>query len=166
VTYGTEQRRGIVTARNKAIISDHRGGKELQALFVTMLTCWCCALLATPRRPRLGNEVEELVYSRLLGRHHLLIGFAAIVTALTVLAAVVTLPRRVDATLGQSRALNQYCAAVAAGAPSCYRVDSDGRWAEAVRLSDGEWEVVTTVPAPPAQATPSPNHTVARNRGG
>ncbi len=38
------------------------------AYAIIPLTCWACALLAAPRRPAFGNEVEELVYSRLLGR--------------------------------------------------------------------------------------------------
>lgn len=37
-------------------------------LIALPVTCWVCTLLATPRRPHLGNEVEELVYARLLGR--------------------------------------------------------------------------------------------------
>jgi len=30
------------------------------------LTCWLCALLAIPRKPLPGDEVQELVYRRLV----------------------------------------------------------------------------------------------------
>jgi hypothetical protein len=114
-----------------------------------VLSCWCCVLIATPRRPRLGNEVEELVYTRLLGRQHLLVGFAALVTAATVFVLVVTLPQRVDPTLGEARRVNQYCAAAAAGAPVCYRLGPDGRWLEAARQAEGQWIITGFVQAPP-----------------
>ncbi len=121
----------------------------MAAWIATILTGWCCALLATPRKPRLGNEVEELVYIRLLGRRHLLIGFAATVTATTALMLVVTLPQRIDPTLGEARRVDQYCAAAATGQPFCYRLASDGRWLVAARQSDGQWADVGTVQAPP-----------------
>jgi hypothetical protein len=129
------------------------------------LVLWLATIIACPRRPRLGNEVEELVYSRLLGRHHLLIGFAMIVTAATLLAAVLTLPRQIDPTLGKSRELDQYCASVAAGAPFCYRMESDGRWAQAVRLSDGQWAMSGRVPMPPTGSAPEPDRSVAQPQG-
>ncbi len=121
----------------------------MAAWVATILTGWCCVLIATPRKPRLGNEVEELVYTRLLGRRRLLIGFAATMTAATGLVVVVTLPQRIDPTLGEARRVDQYCAAAAAGQPSCYRLASDGRWLAAARQSDGHWADVGTVPAPP-----------------
>src|SRR5436305_781925 len=49
------------------------------ALATIPVTCWLCTLIATPRRPRLGDEVAELVYSRLLGRQQLLRLFAIVV---------------------------------------------------------------------------------------
>lgn len=45
------------------------------------VTLWAAALAAAPRRPRVGNEVQELVYRRLLGRQHLLVLCASAVTA-------------------------------------------------------------------------------------
>jgi len=46
------------------------------------MICWLCALLAIPRRPLPGNEVAELTYRRLVGRHHLLVALAIAVTLL------------------------------------------------------------------------------------
>jgi hypothetical protein len=107
--------------------------------------CWTFALLATPRTPRRGNEVAELVYTRLLGRQHLLVGVAAIVTAATVLGLVVTLPQRIDPTFAENRQLKAYCAA---GAARCYHLEPDGWWLEAARQSEGQWVVVGRVAAP------------------
>lgn len=138
----------------------------MAAWIATILTCWCCALLARPRRPRPGNEVEELVYARLLGRQQLLLGIAAVVTALTMLALIVILPRRLDPTLGEARLLDQYCTAAAAGRPSCYRMYTDGRWAEAVQMAGGQWTVIGVVPAPPTDTAPNPGPNPEYSRGG
>lgn len=63
------------------------------------ITCWACALVALPRKPRLGNEIEELVYARLLGRQRRVALLALGVTAALFLAAVVALPQHVNAVL-------------------------------------------------------------------
>ncbi len=44
------------------------------------LTCWVCVLVAIPRAPRPGDEVQELVYRRLVGRHDLLLICAIAIT--------------------------------------------------------------------------------------
>ena len=66
------------------------------------LTCWLCALLALPRRPRPGNEIAELVYARLLGRQQRLLLLAVVVTAMTFLAIVVHLPSSINHDLSYS----------------------------------------------------------------
>lgn len=38
-------------------------------LVIIPITCWLCALLAIPRAPRRGDEVQELIHRRLVGRH-------------------------------------------------------------------------------------------------
>lgn len=60
------------------------------ALIAIPLTCWLCALVAIPRTPQLGEEVQELVYRRLVGRHQLLLACA--VLASLVVALVLALP--------------------------------------------------------------------------
>ncbi len=52
----------------------------------TVLTCWLCALLAIPRGPIPGHEVQELVYRRLIGRYHLLLACAIVTTVVVALA--------------------------------------------------------------------------------
>jgi hypothetical protein len=45
------------------------------------LTCWLCVLVAIPRAPRRDDEVQQLAYRRLVGRHHLLRICAIVMTA-------------------------------------------------------------------------------------
>jgi hypothetical protein len=66
-------------------------------------TCWICALVALPRRPRLGVEVEELVYARLLGKHQRLVLLAILMTGVTLLALPTALPRHADTDLPTAR---------------------------------------------------------------
>lgn len=49
-------------------------------LMLIPLTCWLCALVAIPRKPLPGDEMQELVYRRLVGRHQLLVALAVLVT--------------------------------------------------------------------------------------
>ncbi len=53
------------------------------------LTCWLCALLALPRPPRRGDEMQELVYCRLIARQHLLVACAVLTTLAVALALAV-----------------------------------------------------------------------------
>jgi hypothetical protein len=66
-------------------------------LIAVSVTCWLCALVALPRKPRLGNEVEELIYARLLGRQRRVALLAIGVTAALLLTAIVALPQQVNA---------------------------------------------------------------------
>jgi hypothetical protein len=110
----------------------------MAACIATILSCWLCALLATPRRPRRGNEVEVLVYTRLLGRRHLLVGLAAVVTVVMLLVFVLSLPRRIDRTLGAERQQPQVCVDLLGnGMSTCYTRQSDGMWAMETLRADG-----------------------------
>jgi hypothetical protein len=70
----------------------------MHALIVVTLTCWACTLVASPRKPRVGDEAAELVYSRLLGRQQRLALLAFVATAALFLTVVLSLPQRVNAT--------------------------------------------------------------------
>lgn len=65
---------------------------------VITLTCWLCTIIAAPRKPRLSDEVGELVYSRLLGRQQRLALLAVAATAALFFTVVLSLPQRVDTT--------------------------------------------------------------------
>jgi hypothetical protein len=56
------------------------------------MTCWFCTLVALPRKPLPGNEVEELVYSRLLGRQQRVALVAVIASGVALLGVMITLP--------------------------------------------------------------------------
>ena len=61
------------------------------------LTCWLCALVAAPQRPLPGNEVQELVYIRLLGRRERVMLLALAMTIVAFASIVATLPQRAGA---------------------------------------------------------------------
>jgi hypothetical protein len=78
--------------------SSRRGERSVAMwnLIAIPFTCWLCALVAHPRKPRLGNEVQELVYIRLVGRQQRLLLLAAILIALIMLTLLLDAPRRVQ----------------------------------------------------------------------
>lgn len=69
--------------------------EHLQLAVAVVVTCWLCTLLARPRQPLPGHEVQELVYTRLLGRQHRLAMLALLVTAVTFFGALVMAAQRV-----------------------------------------------------------------------
>ncbi len=73
------------------------------------LTCWVCALLARPRRPHIGNEVEEFVYARLLGRSQRVALLALVVTAVAFFTFVVALPSHIEPGFSQTPSMHQMC---------------------------------------------------------
>src|SRR3954469_11220852 len=88
-----------------------RRALSMITLAAVSLTCWLCALLAMPRRPLPNNEVQELVYARLLGRQQILMLLALIVTAVALLALLTAVrPGRIDAGFHGVRHPNASCA--------------------------------------------------------
>jgi hypothetical protein len=76
------------------------------------VTCWLCALVASPRKPLPGNEVEELVYARLLGRQHRLALLALVVTIVAFVAVVIALPQRIprsESAVAEMRQASDVC---------------------------------------------------------
>lgn len=119
------------------------------------LTCWLCTLLATPRKPLYGNEVAELVYTRLLGRQQVLRLLAIVATAAVVLMMILTLPSRADSLSGTHQSVHVSCMRPAgASFPTCYRRQADGMWAQETLQDDGTWTLIATVPAPDSYASP------------
>lgn len=66
--------------RSTLVVQPFVEGVEMLVFAAIPLTCWLCALLAIPHPPQPGDEVQQLVYRRLVGRHQLLIACAVIVT--------------------------------------------------------------------------------------
>jgi hypothetical protein len=122
----------------------------MSAWIATILICWCCVLIATPRKPRVGNEVEELVYTRLLGRQQHLVLLACVVTVVTLLVLVLALPRSSDPTLDAARHPPQVCQHDPwSTATICYTHQEDGTWVEKAVQADGTWRQVGVVAEPP-----------------
>lgn len=94
------------------------------------LTCWLAALIATPRRPRPGNEIEELVYARLLGRQEHLRLLAIVATAVAFFALVLALPIHGAREAGYSLAGRHYCTPAEADIQMCYTLQPDGSWVQ------------------------------------
>ena len=123
------------------------------SLIAIALTCWVCTIVAAPRRPLSGNEVEELVYARLLGRQHRLLLLALLVTVVAILAYVVTLPQQINADQ-QAPPARRACTQPSVGFPTCYEQQANGTWARQEMQSDGTWLTVATVTAPEGIAAP------------
>ena len=60
------------------------------ALFSAALSLWVGYALATPRSPHTGNEVAELVYSRMLGNRDVIAVLAILATGAAFFAAILT----------------------------------------------------------------------------
>jgi hypothetical protein len=90
------------------------------------LTCWLAAAITIPRTPLHGNEIEAVVYSRLLGQQHRLRHLAIIATAVALLALVLALPSHPMPWLGSSQAVQVYCTQSVVGESVCSTIGADG----------------------------------------
>lgn len=135
----------------------------MTALAVAAMICWVMVLVARPRKPLPGNEVQELVYSRLLGRQQMLMLLALFVTAVVLLLIVVTLPQRLDPDLRTVRQAREACVEAQHAASEaedrggvtqahCYALQPGGTWAEEAEESNGTWLLVATLASPPILA--------------
>lgn len=112
------------------------------------LTCWLCSLIALPRKPVAGNEAQELVYVRLLGRQQTLMLLALVVTAGALLSLVVAIrPGRVDPGYEALRRPNASCIQDAYTPGSCATPQA-GRRAIREIQDDGRAAIVATAFVP------------------
>jgi hypothetical protein len=107
------------------------------------LTCWLCALVAVPQKPLPGNEAQELVYARLLGRHQRLVILALVVSSVMFFASVVSIARQRDADLVAQRAANAPCSEETAGMGSCGAIQPQMN-AVREKQDDGRSVIVST----------------------
>jgi hypothetical protein len=112
------------------------------ALAMIPLTCWVCAWLARPSKPLPGNEVQELAYGRLLGRHQRRL-LALLLSGGLLLCSLIALPRRIDRTLRSVRGAHAACAhrpgndgthpgrdETASATVRCDELEAGGEWVE------------------------------------
>jgi hypothetical protein len=115
-------------------------------LAAVALACWLCALLAMPRKPRLNDEVQELVYARLLGRQQVLMLVALVATAGAFFAFVaLAQPNRVNLGFDGVRYPDAACIAGTYDPGPCAATDADTIIREI--QDDGKPAIVATVPA-------------------
>src|SRR5262245_62159245 len=113
-----------------ALIRDHRAfiwvtasprrGERSIAVYIliaTALTCWVCTLVAAPRRPLPGNEVEELVYARLLGRQQRLLLLTLVITGIALVGTLAAVPQHINPDLHALRDARGTCTYPASGGP-------------------------------------------------
>lgn len=106
-------------------------------------TCWLCAVVAKPRRPVPGNEVQELVYGTLLGRHQRLLLVAGTATAAAAFALLVALTQQAGGGATGRRGADVVCPDSPASPPTCYRAVAGG-WQEEQLWGDGAYALVGT----------------------
>jgi hypothetical protein len=123
------------------------------------LTCWLAALLAAPRTPRIGNEVEELVYARLLGRQERLRLLAIVATGAAFLWFALALPGHAADPDGPA-AVRQVCTERPGTAPTCYTRQPGGGW----RVE--RWQADGTVTQEGVLGRPPLAEDLARGSGG
>jgi hypothetical protein len=91
------------------------------------VTCWLCALIATPRKPRFAGEEQELVYLRLLGRQQRLTLLALLATALALLGLLIVVSRQVGVSLPDDNARWEPAVGTAVPFPMQTCFPGDGR---------------------------------------
>ena len=107
------------------------------------LTCWLCALVASPHKPLPGNEVQELVYARLLGRRERVMLLAIAMTIIAFASIVMTLPQRAGAEAGRLSRSGMSCAQLLEELDPCVTV-RPGTRAVWERGDDGQPVIVST----------------------
>jgi hypothetical protein len=134
-------------------------GKPMVALTAIPITCWLCAWLARPGKPLIGNDIQEFVYGRLLGRQQRLTFLALIVTGMMLVALVVMLPQHIDTDLQSVRGAHTECVAQLGRdetdsgrdvtAPvHCYELHAGGVWVVAEYRRGSNGQAIATVTAP------------------
>jgi hypothetical protein len=131
------------------------------ALAMIPLTCWLCAWLARPSKPLRGNEVQELVYGRLLGRHQRLLLLALLLTGGLLLCLLIALPQRIDSTLQSVRGAHAECAhhlgndgthpgrdETTSATVRCDELEAGGEWVEKEYRRGIGWQTSAAVTAP------------------
>ena len=127
-------------------------------LALVPLTCWLCTLLAIPRRPLPGNEVQELVYRRLLGRQQRLALLALVASAVAFSAFIIRMPGIASAEIATAQEPSQVvCDNSATGQGVCWVAGRNGMWAVMRQPADGPIVVEDYAPgAPPTSSATKP----------
>lgn len=126
----------------------------LPAVGASVASLWLAAFVAMPRRPLPNNEVQELVYTRLLGRQHRALLLAIVVTMLGAFVLVLSLSSTPAAHPNGAPSRQQVCFDGVALLPTCYTPQPEGAWVEEELQANGTWRVVGvsfSAPHPPGE---------------
>lgn len=133
--------------------------KLLPAVGASVLSLWVATFIAMPHKPLPNNEVEELVYTRLLGRQHRVLLLAVIGTVLGLLVLLLGMGSSVKAPANHPSSRQQICFSGVAAPPTCYTPQPGGEWLEEQLQEDGTWRVVGVsfaAPQPPGEKDDTP----------
>jgi hypothetical protein len=131
----------------------------LPTIGASIATIWIAAFITMPHKPLPNNEVEELVYARLLGRQQRVLFLAIIVTVLGFFALVLSLPSSLAAHGKSDAPRQQVCFNISGSPPTCYTPQPGGDWLEEEWQANGTWRVIgmsSAVPRPPGEKDANP----------
>lgn len=127
----------------------------VSAFGVSATTLWIAVFLVAPHKPLPNNEVQELVYARLLGRQQRVILLAVIVTAVAFLALIADMPHRTDALADTAPRTRHLCNDLPMGQLICYTLQPTGIWVTEQLQPDGIWHIVGASASPPVLNEPN-----------
>lgn len=125
----------------------------LSAIGISATTLWIAAFIAAPHKPLPNNEVQELVYARLLGRQQRIILLALIVTATAFFVLIAGMPNRANA-LATAPRTRQLCNDLPMGQLVCYTLQPTGIWVTEQLQPDGTWSLIGASLSPPVLNEP------------
>lgn len=126
----------------------------LSAIGISVTTLWIAAFVAAPHKPLPHNEVQELVYARLLGRQQRIVLLASIVTAIAFFVLIAGMPNRANTLMNTAPRTQQRCNDQPASQPICYTLQPSGIWVAEQLQPDGTWSLIGTSLSPPVLNEP------------
>lgn len=133
--------------------------KLLPAVGASVASLWLAAFIAMPGKPLPHNEVQELVYARLLGRQHRALLLAIIMTAVGFFTLVLSMPSSPAARPNSIPSRQQVCFDGSVMPPTCYTPQPEGAWVAEELQTNGTWRVTGvsfSVPHPPGEKDGAP----------
>lgn len=114
----------------------------MSVMIVVAITCWACVAVTRPGRPLPGNEVQELIYCHLLGRHQRMALIALVATGIAAFALCASLASHAGTAVEGTGVRDEHCNGTRAAELTCYRALPDGGWKAEQLQADGTWRVV------------------------
>ncbi len=126
----------------------------VSAFGISATTLWIATFVAAPHKPLPNNEVQELVYSHLLGRQQRVILLALIVTAVSFFVLIAGMPHRADTSATIAPRTRHLCTDLPMGQLVCYTLQPTGIWVAERLQPDGIWHIIGDSTSPPVLNEP------------